>query len=234
MIAAHWFSYAGDEEVLLSSVVAFNTACPGASLVVIDDGNNPCTANVKHEAELLGVEWRVSYWNRKGNLNGLECILGILGEMAQSMFAGASQCVKVDCDTLVLRSDWLNNTSGMIGADDRGGIYGCCYALTGFVVMGLLESFYKHPVTDDAPEDMSIGYRYRALYGEPSLIPLKKTDSDCLGNGSHGIVIPYNWDYDDPNLYRKYSVVNCGNLMKEHGITSEKRAEVMRSIVSRN
>lgn len=231
MITAHWFSYSGDQDILPLSIMAFSQHRPDARLVVVDDGLNPCSEATCKKCESMGVEWRVSTWKRDGNLNGTDCILGILTEMQKSVNKGAKTCLKIDCDTLVLRSPWLADFEGMIGADDRGGVYGCCYALRDYSVTSLCHSFSTTPARQEEPEDMIVALRYIALFGDTMIrLPLKKQEIDKYGNGPNGIVIPYKWGCS-PALYSKYDVINCGNLMSENGIIPKKRSEIMRCIL---
>ena len=101
-IHVHLFVYSGDAALVGENLLCVRHALPGAHLVVIDDGRHPCPDEVKAQAEELGAEWRVSFWERGGNLRGKACIEGMLGEMLRSMDDEGDTLVKIDADTVMV------------------------------------------------------------------------------------------------------------------------------------
>ncbi|XBD75278.1 hypothetical protein ABFY27_04785 [Akkermansia massiliensis] len=78
-IHVHLFVYSGDAALVGENLLCVRHALPGAHLVVIDDGRHPCPDEVKAQAEELGAEWRVSFWERGGNLRGRPVLKGCWG-----------------------------------------------------------------------------------------------------------------------------------------------------------
>lgn len=114
-IIIHIFTYSGDADVLPVCISATRRAFPGAPIHVIDDNASPLKPD---QVALLGdIHYTRSVWDRKRNLNGPECIRGILDTMHENVSRyGADYAVKIDADTLVLRSErhleWMQNSVG--------------------------------------------------------------------------------------------------------------------------
>lgn len=106
-IHVHLFVYEGDAELVAENLLCVSHAVPEAHLVVVDDAEHPCPAGVRVYAEGLGAEWRVSSWDRGGNLRGRACIEGMLDEMLRSMCDEGDTLVKIDADTVMMSGDDL-------------------------------------------------------------------------------------------------------------------------------
>lgn len=237
MITAHWFSYAGDAEILPLSIEAFKIVCPEARLIVVDDAHNPCTAETAKRCKDLGAIWNQSSWERDGNLNGPQCIEGITSEMLFNTRMSSDICIKIDCDTIVANRSWLDrfivSDCNFTGADDRGGVYGCCYGLKALTINRLNVMVRENPLPLGYPEDLGIAIKHAASYGRKNFlhIPMKLPIPDQYGNGPHGEFIAYNWLFDDPSLYiPKYSIINCGNRVAERSL-QHRQIEVMRELL---
>lgn len=146
-------------------------ALPGAHLVVIDDGRHPCPDEVKAQAEELGAEWRVSFWERGGNLRGKACIEGMLGEMLRSMDDEGDTLVKIDADTVMVSGDDLLRFAdrremvfwGSGSVEQR--VYGLPVCLEGVCGRKNPGSMFAAGAGwPDAPEDIVIGTSAFNLY----------------------------------------------------------------------
>lgn len=227
MIIAHWITYNGDSDVLPLSVAAFRRAVPEARLVIIDDAHNPCKPSTCKACLDMGVEWRYSHWDRQGNLRGPACISGIFSEYVRSIIDGAGIVVKVDPDTVVLGRQWLDDFiesgAGLTAGDDRGYMYGCCYAMRADIATELRESFRDRPAQWGGEEDIMIAHRLQYINpGQFRRIPMWSPQADSFGNGPQGIMTAYNWvnglDSDRIRRYaRDFEIINCGNLVPAGG-----------------
>lgn len=114
-ILLHFFTYAGDADILPVSIAAARHAFPGAPVHVIDDSGAPMQP---HQVAALGdIHYSRSDWERKYNLNGPECVRGILQTMNDNAKRySADYVIKIDPDTLVLRSErhlgWIRENVG--------------------------------------------------------------------------------------------------------------------------
>lgn len=252
MVTLHLYTYQGDEYILPATIAAANAACPKARIVCIDESLKPCHPETRMTAEKLGVEWRVSAWWRNRNLNGQAAIMGILGEMFEtycniklrkgSEIADSSVYMKMDCDTLLRDSAWIDEfetdpTLGVTGFDDRGALYGCCYALKGWLLLELIMRFNRCPVGNHSQEDLFIGSRARDIAGGDGFrhLPMWYPVNDTEGpNGPEGIMTAYAWSGYPNNLdkYEQFSVITMGNPRGPE-LGQDKVIEVMRALKSR-
>lgn len=235
MITLHYFAYQGDADFVVSTGQAVLTAISHSpyaygkdiTLAVVDDAANPCPQETRDKLKTLGISYRTSDFPRRGNLNGQECILGILHEFKKSLKRKKDIAVKLDCDTLILGTDWLqkfiaDKNALITGADDRGCVYGMCYALKPALVDALIELFTRCPVGERAQEDIYLGSRARllakAISGDKGFLPIPiwLNTSDAPGfNGPHGQLIIYNWHQGLSlvPLYTGFQIVNVANGM---------------------
>ena len=161
MIYLHYFTYRGHADLLTWTcratleTLAHSPYVLGRdiSIVVVDDASNPCPEAAVSELKAMGATYRTSTFKRRGNLNGQDCIMGILSEFKRSMRRKKDIAVKLDCDTLLLGTTWLEqfvkDSSALVtGADDRGCIYGMCYGLKAVLIDALIDLFTRCPVGD--------------------------------------------------------------------------------------
>lgn len=104
-VALVFFAYSGDEDLLNMAVQAVPRLRAQGHVVdcyVLDDAASPLDMPPK------GCRYWRTEWPRMGNLNGVECIVGMVEEYA-AIFAtgGYDWVVKADCDTFVNSFDWL-------------------------------------------------------------------------------------------------------------------------------
>ena len=170
-IHVHLFVYSGDAALVGENLLCVRHALPGAHLVVIDDGRHPCPDEVKAQAEELGAEWRVSFWERGGNLRGKACIEGMLGEMLRSMDDEGDTLVKIDADTVMVSGDDLLRFAdrremvfwGSGSVEQR--VYGCLYALKAYAAVKIREYVRRLELLPDAPDSGWTAY-YWGRYPE--------------------------------------------------------------------
>lgn len=254
MITLHYFTYARHADLIVQTCQAVLKAIDHSpcacgkdiSVVVVDDAANPCPEQTISALEKLGVRCRTSSFPRHGNLNGQSCILGILHELKKSLKRKKDIAVKMDSDTLMLGTEWLEQFAAdkdalVTGSDDRGCIYGMCYALKPVLVDALIELFTRCPVGDRAQEDVYLGSRARllarSLSGDKGYmpIPIWLTNPDTPGpNGPHGQIIIYNWarGLDIVHLYTGFQIVNVCNGMLKGKTTMADVLALIRKLVS--
>lgn len=230
MITALIWTYAGDADLVPLCVESFDLACLHAGwrryedyrIVVIDDATQPCPPETREACVAHDVEWLESDYWRMGSLNGQYCIMGMLRDMCDHACADAVDdpiVVKIDSDTIVRGVEWLqrfavDRTALVTGADDRGNMYGMCYALRWGLVPDIIRSLERVPVHRMAPEDQIIGYRARLLGGEGAWLPVPMWAPEQLPhspNGRHGVATPYYWDgrVDHPD-YARCEIITLG------------------------
>ena len=102
-ICGAWFSFRGDQECLEQSVRAFRRVYGrDVPICVFDDQADPMEEDFV--ASLSPSLYVLTTWERKGNLNGRECVLGILNCLALACATTRARYVaKVDCDTILFR-----------------------------------------------------------------------------------------------------------------------------------
>jgi hypothetical protein len=112
-----WFSFAPDAKCLLESVICFRKTFPDNKICISDDPHNPISEEIK---KLIKPDYyELRNWSSKSNLNGWECIKGILNLQIklQDLFPGYPGAIKIDCDTLVGDSSWIDLEKPISGFD---------------------------------------------------------------------------------------------------------------------
>lgn len=128
-----FFAYKNDEPLLrlaLEAVPRLRAAGDNVEVFVFDDASAPLSAPPR------GVKYQQTHFDRGGNLNGLQCIQGMLEAYARVMAYGRfSWLIKADCDTFVNNIEWLRDLdakstafAGTIHVNDHAS--GACYALS--------------------------------------------------------------------------------------------------------
>lgn len=106
-IAIVYFSYAGDAPLLhqaLRAIPHLRAYGDRIDVFVVDDSAAPLPTPPR------GVHYHTSTFNRCGNLNGLDCILGMARTYAQILScAHYDWIIKTDCDTYINHLHWLRN-----------------------------------------------------------------------------------------------------------------------------
>ena len=143
-VALCFFTYSGDATLLdmaVQAVPRLRRQGHKVDFYVIDDAFSPL------EMPPAGCRyWRTTF-DRKGNLNGAECIVGMVDEYAAIFRMGLYEWViKVDSDTFLNNIDWLKEVSsqntafaGTIHVNEH--CSGACYAVSRNGVDWLQERF---------------------------------------------------------------------------------------------
>lgn len=227
MIRIYMFTYGGDANEAVACVRCARTALPGAVVTVVDDANAPVPPESRRALVAYGARYRQSSFPRCGNLRGPECVRGIISTLAEGA-ADADIVVKIDSDTALLNGNWIESMSGA-GLDWYGCAWcrrefsGLCYAMTGKTAKRAAECLAAAEITDDAPEDLTIGHAVMSLAGTGHLASYW-TPSNRAGRWTH-----WNWDSmtASPEDYaRSYDVVSVGNPLPPH-VPQSARWEVM-------
>lgn len=165
MIRIFIFSYAGDAAEAVACVRCARMSVPYASVTVVDDAASPVQKDTAATLRSKGADYVQSTWDRQGNLRGPACIRGMLSEMCREA-EDDDILVKIDCDTALLDDGWLRWMMArpwcqMYASGDfvNGAwrIYGCLYALRGWMAKRLYREMDWTALDDLAPEDVTIG-----------------------------------------------------------------------------
>lgn len=165
MIRIFIFSYAGDGYEAAACVRCARMAVPCAQVTVVDDASDPVREDYAANIRCLGADYVQSTWERNGNLRGPDCIRGILSEMCREA-EDDDILVKIDCDTALLDGGflrwmearpWCQMYASGDFVDGAWRIYGCLYALRGWLARRLYRELDWGSMDALAPEDVTIG-----------------------------------------------------------------------------
>ncbi len=104
----------------------------------------------------------VTDFDRKGNLNGIEAVAGILGCIQHVAELTGLPVVKMDCDTVLTGANWLSDLDLVDYVGFEGGpaltATGICYAMTGDAARTILRRISPWPwqTSGKFPEDQTI------------------------------------------------------------------------------
>lgn len=112
---AVWFSFGPDGPALIESVASFREVVGDeARVVVFDDATAPLSPECLKEVD--PDLYRCTDFPRGGNLRGWPCVYGLLDCLIEACDRfGATGCLKVDCDTLMLGTDWIEQDAPLCG-----------------------------------------------------------------------------------------------------------------------
>jgi hypothetical protein len=176
------FCYAADETMLRLSTARLRALDPAAVIYAVNDPAAPITAEVE------GVRFLTSGFDRGRNLNGLECILHQLHTYRNLLYReGADYIIKFDCDC------WVNRLGAFADTENHGGYCtpdfliterwqaftpaGYFYRLSRWMVEGLLAQFAARtraelwPPHNKYPEDVTLWALAAATRCRCKLIP---------------------------------------------------------------
>lgn len=128
-VALVFFTYAGDAELLELAVKAgpwLRGQGHAVDVYVMDDAAAPLAVPP------AGCRYRQTRFERCGNLNGAECVAGMVQAYEEVFERGVYEwVVKVDADTFVNDLEWLRGVPGVFAGTVHVGDYcsGACYAL---------------------------------------------------------------------------------------------------------
>lgn len=195
MIAAVWFTYREDGLALLESVRAFRRTFPGSPVCLLAEKENPLS--MEH--------WRAiapDYYGTRpgsGNLNGWAACELILEtqDMLCDQF-GLEGILKIDSDTLVLSSRWLDRSAPFLGVSIgqqlfATGLMRWQRAGVSWEILQAMRNRYR-VVSYPAPEDQAISAEALAAYGPACRIfPWNGTAEFLAGT----------WQWESPHLLQQ-------------------------------
>lgn len=165
------FVYGGDAAALRICIDQVRRVDDEAHFYLFDDGRWPLEAEDVPEGD--DVTHEVTWFDRRGNLNGLECMRGMLGCMYR--IPGEGAVVKLDADTLLMDKAEIERSLEERGKLAGGmqcsvglGWAGCCYWLTKRAIREGLEVLVRREWPegkDGYPEDIWVTRVMTWLYG---------------------------------------------------------------------
>lgn len=228
MIRINIISYKRDAKLAVAGVRCVRRHLPSSAVLVRDDGSNPIPAEDVKAIRAAGGAYFQTYWPRKGNLRGKECVIGLL-EAMEARCADGDVAVKLDADT-VLRSDGPIMRMLENGADGFGSCFmgrsfsGLCYGFTGAALRRMLEVAKSSDIGENEPEDIAMGRlavaaglklhleqpwskdnpgAYWTAYRWPTMPDVSKYDQfDVVTLGTHVRNIPQ-WESRMEEVYEK-------------------------------
>lgn len=160
------FCYRGEEELLPMSLGRLHAALPEARIHIMDDGADPIREEyVRKIKNVCPCTYRTTYFDRKRNLNGKECVVGELECMLDVMSENVNEdgyVIKMDPDTLVLRPDlileaidkgakWISHNSM------KGHFAGMFYVIHRSILESVLRNARVMSFPEHCAEDETIG-----------------------------------------------------------------------------
>lgn len=240
MIRIYIFTYAGDHQEALECVRCACRALPGSLITVVDDKHHPCPDNPCMQFIDAGATgYAQSSFPRNGNLNGRDCVLGVVSTLARNARKN-DIVVKLDSDTCLLDGGWikrmqrnhllLHATGFKIPSGHlRRQMYGLCYALKGEALTDIYNRLLSdaHLIPENAPEDIAISECAMENF-QPSSIQLDEPWSkECPSSKWTA----WNWwsCRVTPEKYKDFSVVTFGSPMPTN-LSRSLRALKMREL----
>ncbi len=149
----------------------------------------------------------VTDFDRRGNLNGVEAIAGILGCIRLVGEATGLPVVKIDCDTVLTGAAWLDELGVRDYVGFEGGhaltATGICYGMTAAGAAKILQGISPWPWQTGGkfPEDQTI-YALAQMYTRARLHPW---------NGGQHVLAFMPPHFGQPDVLRKAAVaIHCG------------------------
>jgi hypothetical protein len=157
------FAYAGDALPVIECCLRLMRA--GVRPWVFDDAKASLPGWVRGSLFQMGAGHFLADFDRRGNLNGTECCLGILSAMLSTE---AETVLKIDADTLLVRPEFF--APGNVGCCStmtaRRDAFGACYSLNRDTIKAALAILRGMPRDPYCPEDLTIWSAIRAT-GHP-------------------------------------------------------------------
>lgn len=206
MITAYcFFAYKSDHECLLQAIRSIRLSDPRGKIAVFDDGHDPLPKPPPCDF------YEKTFFDRRGNLNGRECIMGeVLSFAKATRIFGAQQVAKVDCDTLLVDPLRAFRFAADQGADLCGaswhdfGVWGPFYILRASILNRMLDAINGLRDMSDE-EDMGMTALVRATKGRVVIAQWQ----DGFFNG-----FDYRLRHFDFEKFRHTNAVTFGNRMQ--------------------
>lgn len=221
----HQFTFGPDGPCTLESVSRIRKLWPLAPVYIWEDGGNRLAPEA---ADLLRDRYRCSVrptmFPRGGNLNGKDCIGGMLSCYRFSLGAhqDATHVIKVDADTFVCRP-------GATEQAVRDDVFAAAWAFNGRGFSGVIEVLSRDLVTrmdpledvpgapPSAPEDLMFGSHAFHLAGDREVRtwPYHADGGFCASYQYSAARIPLE------EYVRRFEVITFGSRSKMDGVTSD-------------
>ena len=218
-----FFSFKGDYESLLQSIRSIRACHPTAKIAVFDDGRHPLPK--PPPADYYERTW----FQRGGNLNGRECIMGeLLAFQKAARLFGAQWVAKIDCDTVVVDGARAFSLPASVHADIYGaswhehGVWGPFYIVSVPFIYRMLEAINGFGGLPDE-EDFGVTALARQARGRVTIVPW----AEHFLNG-----FDYRLKQFDFERFRTTCAITCGNRMQLGGPDPRAvQARAMRGLV---
>lgn len=150
------YSYARDSGLVIQT--ASRALDLGCAVTVADDARDRMPEDVCALLRAAGCRVVVTDFNRKGNLNGTECAVGMLDTFRDEAAAhGADTVIKLDPDM------WLGSLRWLPGADEAGAVFSFkgvimgAYAMRAAAIPALRRGVLENKWSCRVPEAFAIG-----------------------------------------------------------------------------
>lgn len=160
------FCYRREEELLPMVLARAKAAIPGVRIHLFDDSKDPLLPpTVAKLKELVDCSYEQTTFDRKRNLNGMECVLGELECMRKSMEEDGNEdgyLIKMDPDTLILRfclvEEAVRNGAKWISHRSCNGHFaGMFYMMHKTILDNVIDNAKVLKFREGCPEDDTIG-----------------------------------------------------------------------------
>ena len=204
MIPVCIFTYAGDALPLKQCVRAINLA--GLIPVIIDDAANPLPGWSRGWIDVLGIDYRQSTFNRRGNLRGTDCAAGICEALAQAAEDHeADAAIKLDTDTIIVDPSWLMGGNVCFTSSNlhRRYAYGCSYSIRRSSALSV-----AHKLRIDHPEPIPHAFEDITIWQTLENIGHKFKVHDFNANSGPFCAAPVG---ASPHDCRRFGAITFGN-----------------------
>ena len=197
MIAAV-FAYSGDALPVIECCLRLRAA--GVRPWVFDDAKARLPGWVRGSLWEIGAEHVVTNFDRRGNLNGTDCCIGMLSAMLSTE---AETVLKIDADTLLVRPELfeVGNVGCCSTMTARRDAFGACYSVDRETIKAALRIIEGMPRDPYCPEDLTIWSAIRAT-GHP----FEMIDHTPDGGGLAAVPIGSNVDRPE-----RFAALTFGN-----------------------
>lgn len=231
MITYLYYSYRGDQEILICSIKILRKQTSDR-IVIVDDGFNPMDPNHYQLLKDLQCEIHISSHNRNGNLIGTEHTLYHAKKMLELSPTDNDIVVKADPDTIIFDNKFIqtfieNKESVLFGGfkNHINYIIGMCYIVKGGEsLIKYVEDVENYPSWLRCFEDFEVSSRYYRLTEKD---PHKITRINLLSNNGWCLC-----DYKQfkPEMFTGISVWNGGFLSNKDIKNKEAQIKFYRNI----
>jgi hypothetical protein len=192
-VCAVLFSYSGDAGLVVHT--AARALELGCTVTIADDSRSPMPEDACDRLRTIGCRVLATDFNRKGNLNGTECAVGMLDTFRDAAAAhGADTIIKLDPDMWLGSLNWLPQ-AGEPGAvfSARGVIMGA-YAMQATAIPTLRRDVLETKWSCRVAEAFAIGtnLKWQGAVVHPTQHRLAEWTPE-LDVATHDIVLMARW-----------------------------------------